>query len=105
MSIPSPRSAHAHVCKYVQSLKYLLWWACCLAWSLGLFAFIGGTAWGQATTGATTNIEDAAMAVPTGLVQRIGDRSVILHWDTVDDSDVSGYQVYRAPSPTAPLKT
>jgi hypothetical protein len=35
-----------------------------------------------------------------GLVQRIGDRSVILHWDPVVDSGLAGYHVYRAPAAT-----
>jgi hypothetical protein len=90
--------------RYVQPLKPTLRWIRCLVWPFALFALIGGTAWGQATTGASADIEDAAMALPTGLVQRVGDRSVILHWDAVDDSDVSGYQVYRAPSTTGPFE-
>ncbi len=44
------------------------------------------------------------MAAPTGLVQRVGDRSVILHWDPVAASSVAGYHVYRAPSATAPFE-
>ena len=30
--------------------------------------------------------KDAALVVPTGLVKRVGDRSVILHWDPLVDS-------------------
>jgi hypothetical protein len=42
------------------------------------------------------------MAVPTGLVKRVGDRSVILHWDPVVDSGLVGYHVYRISSETGP---
>ena len=38
------------------------------------------------------------MVVPMGLVQRIGDRSVIHHWDPIVDSRLAGYHVYRVPS-------
>jgi len=40
------------------------------------------------------------MVVPTGLVQRSGDQSVILHWDPVVEAELSGYHIYRAPSAT-----
>ena len=89
---------------YVQRLKSMLCWVRCAVWSLLLLTLMGGTAWGQPTTGTTTDFDDAAMAVPTGLVQRVGDRSVILHWDAVDDSEVSGYQILRASSTTAPFE-
>jgi hypothetical protein len=45
-----------------------------------------------------TKTADAALATPTGLVKRVGDRSVILHWDPIVDSRVAGYHVYRVPS-------
>jgi hypothetical protein len=90
--------------KYVQPLKCMLCWVRCLVWPFVLLALMRGTAWGQATTGATQNFESVAMTAPTGLVQRVGDRSAILHWDAVDDSDRSGYQVYRASSATAPFE-
>ncbi len=44
------------------------------------------------------------MAVPTGLVKRVGDRSVILHWDPVVDAHLAGYHVYRVPSLTGLLE-
>ena len=79
----------------VQPLKYWLWLARGGALLLMLLVLIGGAAWGQETLGATTSIEDAAMAEPMGLVQRSGDRSVILHWDPATDADLTGYHVYR----------
>ena len=39
-----------------------------------------------------------------GLVKRVGDRSVILHWDPVVASGLVGYHVYRAPSATEPFE-
>jgi hypothetical protein len=63
-----------------------------------------GAAWGQDTAGAMTPTHDAAMAVPTGLGERVGDRSVILHWDPVVVSDLAGYRVYRASSPSEPFE-
>jgi hypothetical protein len=44
------------------------------------------------------------MVTPTGLVQRAGDRSVILHWDPIVDSALAGYHVYRASSTAAPFE-
>jgi hypothetical protein len=41
---------------------------------------------------------DTALAVqaPTGLVISAGDRSVILHWEPNPETNISGYNVYRA---------
>jgi hypothetical protein len=39
-----------------------------------------------------------------GLVKRVGDRSVILHWDPIVDAGLAGYHVYRGPSATGPFK-
>jgi hypothetical protein len=91
-------------CRDVQPLKYLLWLARCLVLPFVLVALIGGATWGQATSDATAKIEDAAMALPMGLVQRIGDRSVVLHWDPVADSGLAGYHVYRQSSATGPFE-
>jgi hypothetical protein len=51
-----------------------------------------------------TNTQDAALSVPTGLVQRDGDRSVILHWAPVVVSHLAGYHVYRVSSRTGRLE-
>src|SRR5262245_42601174 len=72
----------------------------CLASSLLLFTFAAGVAWGQDIAGVLKKTEDAAMVVPKGLVQRIGDRSVILHWEPIVDSHLVGYHVYGVPSAT-----
>jgi hypothetical protein len=88
--------------RYVQPLKPPIWLTRCLALSLVLLALTVGVSWGQDTMGVFTKIEDAAMAVPTGLVQRVGDRSIILHWDPVVDSRLAGYHVYRISSETGP---
>jgi hypothetical protein len=84
--------------------KYVVWLTRCLASSLMLITCTVGAAWGQDTAGAMTPTHDAAMAVPTGLVERVGDRSVILHWDPVVVSDLAGYRVYRASSPSEPFE-
>jgi hypothetical protein len=87
----------------VQLLK-CFWLTRCVALSLVLLAFAVVTAWGQDTARVLTETDDAAMVVPMGLVQRAGDRSVILHWDPVVDSGLAGYHVYRAASATEPFE-
>jgi hypothetical protein len=84
--------------------KYVMWLTRWLASSLMLIACTVGAAWGQDTAGGMTPTQDAAMAVPMGLVTRVGDRSVILHWDPVGASDLAGYRVYRASPPTEPFE-
>jgi hypothetical protein len=88
--------------RYVQLLKHIVGLTRGLALSLALFAFTVGAAWGQDTAGITMKPKDASMVAPIGLVKRVGDRSVILHWDPVVDSSLVGYHVYRAPSATGP---
>ena len=51
-----------------------------------------------------TTTKNATLAVPTGLVKRVGDHSVILHWDPIVDSHLAGYRVYRVPSLTGLLE-
>jgi hypothetical protein len=55
-----------------------------------------GIACAQDTSGAPVSADAAGPVAPTGLVQRAGDRSVILHWDSTVDPDLTGYHVYRA---------
>jgi len=86
--------------KDVHVLKRIVWLTRCLVSSFLLFTFAVGTAWGQDISGVITKTEDAAMVVPKGLVQRIGDRSVILHWEPIVDSHLAGYHVYRVPPAT-----
>jgi hypothetical protein len=88
----------------VRLLKRTVWLTRCLALPFVLFAFTVGAAWGQAPSGVIRKTEDAAMAAPMGLVQRVGDRSVILHWDPVVDASLVGYRVYRVPSATGPFE-
>src|SRR5215813_13347338 len=76
----------------------------CLVLFLMLLTCILGVAWRQNTLGVTMTTKDAALAVPTSLVKRIGDRSVMLHWDPVVDSRLAGYRVYRVPSLTGLLE-
>jgi hypothetical protein len=90
--------------RYVQPLKCIVWLTRCLALSLVVFAFSAGTTWGQDAAGVLTKTESAAMAVPMGLVKRVGDRSVILHWDPIGDSRLAGYHVYRGLSATGPFE-
>jgi len=37
-----------------------------------------------------------AIAAPTGLVSRVGDRSIVLHWNKNGEANLAGYRVYRA---------
>ena len=90
--------------RYVQPLKCIVWLTRGLALSLVVFAFSVGTTWGQDATGVISKTESAAMAVPMGLVKRVGDRSVILHWDPIADSHLTGYHVYRGLSATGPFE-
>jgi hypothetical protein len=48
--------------------------------------------------GVITTTEATALAAPMGLVKRVGDRSIILHWDPIVGSSLAGYHVYREPS-------
>jgi hypothetical protein len=88
----------------VQPLEYVMWLTRCLALSLMLFALPVAAAWGQEAPGVITKTDDATMVAPTGLVQRVGDRSVILHWNSVVDSGLAGYRVYRRSSATEPFE-
>jgi len=38
----------------------------------------------------------AAIQAPTGLVSRSGDQSIVLHWDSNTQTNLSGYRVYRS---------
>jgi hypothetical protein len=76
----------------------------CLVLFLMLLICIVGVAWRQDTLGVITTTQDAVLAVPTGLVKRVSDRSVIVHWDPVVDSHLAGYHVYRVPSLTGLLE-
>lgn len=40
---------------------------------------------------------------PASLVTRVGDRSVVLHWDAPTNTSVKGYLVYRAFQPAGPF--
>src|SRR5712691_5820335 len=82
----------------VHVLKRIVWLTRCLVSSFLLFTFTVGTAWGQDISDVITKTEDAAMVAPMGLVQRVGDRSVILHWAPIVSSRLAGYHVYRIPS-------
>jgi hypothetical protein len=48
---------------------------------------------------------DTAFAVeaPTGLVSRVGDRSIVLHWDRNSEQNVINYRVYRSLSNDGPF--
>src|SRR6185503_12224354 len=43
---------------------------------------------------------DLAVAIeaPTGVVTRVGDQSVVLHWDKNTEANLAGYKVYRSSS-------
>src|SRR5712691_4156310 len=82
----------------VHVLKRIVWLTRCLVSSFLLFTFTVGAAWGQDISDVITKTEDTAMVAPMGLVQRVGDRSVILHWAPIVSSHLAGYHVYRVPS-------
>src|SRR5579859_5021418 len=44
-----------------------------------------------------------AIQSPTGLVSRIGDQSLVLHWDRNSDTGLAGYRVYRASNSAGPF--
>jgi hypothetical protein len=44
-----------------------------------------------------------AIEAPTGVVNRTGDRSVILHWDPNSDANLAGYRVYRSTNNIGPF--
>jgi hypothetical protein len=46
----------------------------------------------------------ASPNAPANLVILSGDQSVILHWDRPANSQISGYNIYRAASPTGPFQ-
>ena len=70
-----------------------------------LLVFIAGIGRGQASTVSKVDGSgSAAIAAPTDLVEHAGDRSIILHWHPVSASDLVGYHVYRATSPTTPFE-
>lgn len=85
-------------------LKRIGWLTRRLALFLMLVGLTVGVAWAHETAGILRNVEDAGPAVPMGLTKRVGDRSVILHWDPVEDPALAGYHVYRAASPTDPFE-
>jgi len=37
-----------------------------------------------------------AIQVPTALVSRTGDQSIVLHWDRNTEANLAGYRVYRS---------
>jgi hypothetical protein len=76
----------------------------CLVLLLMLLPCILGVAWRQDTLDVLTKTHDAALAVPTGLVKRVGDRSVTLHWAPIVDSHLAGYHVYRVSAATGLLE-
>ena len=45
----------------------------------------------------------AAINTPTNLVSRLGDLSIVLHWDQSTDPTLAGYDVYRSANSTGPF--
>src|SRR5215831_10396224 len=90
--------------RYVPPMKCVVLLSRCLVLFLMLVTCILGVAWRQDTLGVITPTKDTALAVPTGLVTRVGDRSVMLHWEPVVDTHFAGYRVYRVPSLTGLLE-
>src|SRR5216110_469264 len=45
----------------------------------------------------------AGLNVPTGVVSRAGDQSIVLHWDRNTEANITGYKVYRSLSAGGPI--
>jgi hypothetical protein len=75
-----------------------------LLFVMSLVVIAGVMAGQDALAADSTRTTGATMVIPTGLVERVGDRSVILHWDAVSDSNLAGYYVYRAGTATEPFE-
>jgi hypothetical protein len=45
----------------------------------------------------------AAINIPTNLVSRLGDKSIVLHWDQSTDPTLAGYNVYRSATDAGPF--
>jgi hypothetical protein len=90
--------------RYTQPMKRMVLLTRGLALYLMVFACTVGVAWGQDTSEVSTSTADATMMAPMGLVQRVGDRSIILHWEPIANSALKGYHVYRAPAVTGPFE-
>ena len=54
--------------------------------------------------GLTLRLVALAIPIPTGLVVRSGDLSVVLHWDAVVDPTLAGYRLYRASAVEGPFR-
>jgi hypothetical protein len=44
-----------------------------------------------------------ALETPNGLVSRVGDQSIVLHWDPTREPGLEGYRVYRSSSSAGPF--
>src|ERR1700749_489605 len=45
----------------------------------------------------------AGISTPTNLVSRLGDGSIVIHWDQSTDPTLAGYNVYRAGAVAGPF--
>ena len=61
-----------------------------------LIGMVGVAAAQDVSISAGSVSDGASIAAPTGVVERAGDRSVILHWEPVASPELVGYHVYRA---------
>ncbi len=74
-------------------------WRCRLGSVVVLISVSGIGLVGSPSVAISSVVKRTTLTAPTGLVQRAGDRSVILHWDPVSSAVLSGYRVYRSFSP------
>lgn len=79
-------------------MKNAISWLCGLGLFVLLMSVLSPDMMREASVTIATTAEPTAVVAPIGLAQRAGDRSVILHWEPVSNSDLSGYRIYRSAS-------
>jgi len=77
-------------------VKHGVFWICCLGLFVLFMILITVNVKRGPSVAAANPAGSIAVIAPRGLVSRAGDQSVILHWNPISSSGLSGYRVYRA---------